>query len=194
MQGALAREESRGAHAREDFPKRDDEQLDEAHAVLGRLRHARGAGSTTARCTTSPSPTRSPISSPKSGCIDGRSAASAFAGGVLPAVECRAARVLRCSMPPGVIGLWPVLADANLPYLSARSWHSASRSTARAPRFPATRVENGRRRDDRGPLRPDCARREQLAEHVFTPSKSNGFDSRIGLAKPALASIAHRRW
>jgi succinate dehydrogenase/fumarate reductase flavoprotein subunit len=36
MDSALNRTESRGAHAREDFPDRDDKELDEAHARLGR--------------------------------------------------------------------------------------------------------------------------------------------------------------
>jgi len=35
VQGALAREESRGAHAREDFPKRDDEHF-LAHTLIHR--------------------------------------------------------------------------------------------------------------------------------------------------------------
>ena len=66
---AGARGEPRRACAR-GLPQARRRQLDEAHAVLGRLRHARGRRSTSARCTLSPSPTRSPISSRKSGCID----------------------------------------------------------------------------------------------------------------------------
>ena len=40
----------RGAHAREDFPDRDDDNWHEAHAVLGR-RQRQDHASTTARCT-----------------------------------------------------------------------------------------------------------------------------------------------
>ncbi len=49
MHSAENRTESRGAQAREDFPNRDDQTLDEAHAVLGRRRR-RHAASTTGRC------------------------------------------------------------------------------------------------------------------------------------------------
>ena len=65
---ARPRGEPRRACAR-GLPQARRQELDEAHSVLGRLRHARGDARLPARCTPSRSPTRSPISSPKSGCI-----------------------------------------------------------------------------------------------------------------------------
>ena len=80
MHCAANRKESRGAHMQEDYPKRNDKQLDEAHgrmvrragAALGRQAESR---STTARCTSSRSPTTSSTSSPRRGFTDRRSSA-----------------------------------------------------------------------------------------------------------------------
>ena len=49
MHSAENRKESRGAQAREDFPDRDDQQLAEAHLVLGGCGR-RHRASTTGRC------------------------------------------------------------------------------------------------------------------------------------------------
>ena len=68
MDSAENRNESRGAHAREDFPKRDDVELDEAHAGQGRRQGRcafdyRPVHLNTLTSDVEPVP-------PKSGCID----------------------------------------------------------------------------------------------------------------------------
>ena len=67
MDSALNRTESRGAHAREDFPDRDDKDVDEAHARLDRRRPTTPSSSTTGRSTPTRSPTTSRTSSRRRG-------------------------------------------------------------------------------------------------------------------------------
>ena len=68
MHSALYRTESRGAHAREDFPERDDEHWLKHTLCWVDERHQ--PGSATGRCTPARSPTRSSRSRRKSGCTE----------------------------------------------------------------------------------------------------------------------------